>query len=158
MSNEVRSRSKGSRRGSSEASRETAEIALALNRITTHLGRRLRRVDDRQTVGRARLSALAVLVFGGDRTMSELADEEGVTAATMHHVVAGLIDSGLAQRTVDPDDRRKYRIAVSAKGRRLMMSARAARLAMIEEGLASLTTDERGCVARALALLKRFEL
>ena len=158
MSNEVRSRSKGSRREASEASRETAEIALALNRITTHLGRRLRRVDDRQTVGRARLSALAVLVFGGDRTMSELADEEGVTAATMHHVVAGLIDSDLAQKSVDPDDRRKFRIAVSAKGRRLMMSARAARLAMIEEGLASLTADERDCLARALALLKRFEL
>src|SRR5262245_26394200 len=96
----IRSKEPASRDGS--ARRETAEIALALNRITTHLGRRLRRVDDRQTVGRARLSALSVLVFGGDRTMSELADEEGVTAATMHHVVAGLIDEGLAQKSVDP--------------------------------------------------------
>jgi DNA-binding MarR family transcriptional regulator len=152
MSNDARLK-----RGRS-ARREIAEIALALNRIATHLGRRLRRVDDRQTIGRARLSALSVLVFGGHRTMSELAEEEGVTAATMHHVVAGLLDSRLAQKSPDPTDGRKYRIEVSPKGRRLMMSARAARLSMIEQGLASLTPDERRCLARALGLLERFEL
>ena len=137
---------------------ETAALALALNRVTTHLGRRLRRVDDRQTIGRARLSALSVLVFGGGRTMSELADDEGVTAATMHHVVAGLLRSGLAHKTADPTDRRKHRIEASAKGRRLMMDARAARLAMIEEGIAPLTAEERKCLSRALGLLARFEL
>jgi DNA-binding MarR family transcriptional regulator len=90
--------------------------------------------------------------------MSELAEEEGVTAATMHHVVAGLIDAGLAQKSVDPADRRKFLIEVSAKGRRLMMAARAARLAMIEDGLAALSAEERECLASALVLLKRFEL
>lgn len=139
-------------------SEEVAAIALALNRVTTHLGRRLRRVDDAQTIGRARLSALSVLVFGGGRTMSELAEDEAVTAATMHHVVAGLIDAGLAQKSADPNDRRKYRIEASAKGRRLMLNARAARLEMIAAGLESLSADDRKCLARALELLSRFEL
>jgi DNA-binding MarR family transcriptional regulator len=135
-----------------------AEVVESLNRVVTHLMRRLRRLDDRQPIGRARLSALSVLVFGGRRTLSQLADDEGVTSATMHHVVQGLLDAGLAQKKTDPEDRRKSVIEVSAKGRNLMLRARAARFAMLEEGLRTLSADEVDCLQRAISILKRWEL
>jgi DNA-binding MarR family transcriptional regulator len=134
------------------------ELAERLNSVATHLMRRLRRVDDRQPIGRARLSALSVLVFGGPRTMSQLAIDEGVTPATIHHVVQGLLDAGLAQKTTDPQDRRKSVIEVSAKGRRLMLKARGARLAMLDEWLKTLSAAERDCLARAIGILSRWGL
>jgi DNA-binding MarR family transcriptional regulator len=137
---------------------QATELAESLNRVVTHLVRRLRRIDDRQPVGRARLSALSVLVFGGPRTLSQLADDEGVTSATMHHVVQGLIDSGLARKKPDANDRRKSRIEVSPRGRTLMLRARAARLAMLEEGLRDLSAVDRQCLGRAIEILARWEL
>jgi DNA-binding MarR family transcriptional regulator len=137
---------------------QATELAESLNRVVTHLVRRLRRIDDRQPVGRARLSALSVLVFGGPRTLSQLADDEGVTPATMHHVVQGLLDSGLARKKPDANDRRRSSIEVSAKGRTLMLKARAARLAMLEEGLRGLGTEDRACLKRAIEILARWGL
>ena len=90
--------------------------------------------------------------------MSQLADDEGVTPATMHHVVQGLLDAGLVQRTRDATDRRKQLIEVSAKGRHLMLKARAARLAMLDEGLRGLGAADRECLSRAIAILARWEL
>jgi DNA-binding MarR family transcriptional regulator len=146
----------GSKRNVAQS--QLAEVVESLNRVVTHLMRRLRRIDDRQPIGRARLSALSVLVFGGRRTLSQLADDEGVTAATMHHVVQGLLDAGLAHKKTDPEDRRKSVIEVSAKGRNLMLKARAARFAMLEEGLRTLSAAEVDCLQRALSILKRWEL
>lgn len=136
----------------------STELAERLNSVVTHLMRRMRRVDDRQPVGRARLSALSVLVFGGARTMSQLAIDEGVTPATIHHVVQGLLDERLAQKTTDPADRRRSVIEVSAKGRRMMLKARAARLAMLDEWLSTLSAADRDTMTRAVTILSRWGL
>jgi len=140
------------------STRAGGELSVRLNSVVIHLMRRMRRVDDRQPVGRARLSALSVLVFGGARTMSQLAIDEGVTPATIHHVVQGLLDEGLAQKTGDPADRRKSVIEVSAKGRRLMLKARGARLAMLDEWLSTLSAADRDTIMRAVAILSRWSL
>jgi DNA-binding MarR family transcriptional regulator len=143
--------------GKRNRERHATDLAEALNRVVTHLVRRLRRIDDRQPIGRARLSALSVLVFGGPRTLSQLADDEGVTPATMHHVVQGLLDSGLAQKKPNATDRRTSSIEVSAKGRTLMLKARAARLAMLDEGLRDLSAEDRECLRRSIEILARWE-
>lgn len=122
--------------------------ALKLNTAITRLGRRIRRIDDRQEIGRARLSALSVLVFGGPQTMSELAREEMVTAATMHHVVNGLVELGLARRQQDKTDGRRQQIVVTAAGKRFMEEARQARLDFYEERLEALSERDRKVVAR----------
>ena len=80
-----------------------------LNSAVTHLIRRIRRIDESQDIGRARLSALAVLHFGGSSTLTELAATELVTRPTMHHIVNGLENDGLVRRMPDAEDGRLYR-------------------------------------------------
>jgi DNA-binding MarR family transcriptional regulator len=124
------------------------DIATTLNSAVTRLSRRIRRIDDRQDIGRARLSALSVLVFGGPRTISELAAEEMVSVATMHHVVKGLESLRLAGRKASKVDRRATIIHATGKGRRFMERARQARLDFYNEKLEQLSEADREAVAR----------
>lgn len=128
------------------------DVALRLNTAVTRLGRRIRRIDDAQSIGRARLSALSVLVFGGPCALTELATEEMVSAATMHHVVKGLIKDGLAAKSADRADGRRAMISATRKGTRFMEDARAARLAFYLSCLETLSADDRAAVARFATL------
>ncbi|MCB1692464.1 MAG: hypothetical protein KDI19_06830 [Pseudomonadales bacterium] len=128
-------------------SSDNIELATVLNSAVTHLSRRIRRIDDAQDIGRARLSALSVLVFGGPRTLSELAADEMVSPATMHHVVNGLVKLRLATRRTDADDKRKTRIEVTLRGRQYMEDARQARLDFYTAHLDKLSAKERSAVA-----------
>ena len=99
------------------------ELATALNSVAIHLVRRSRRADLALGVTPARLSALSVLVFGGPRTMQELADAEQVAGPTMSKLVAALVSDGLVRREPDASDRRAVRLSATAAGRRLIERA-----------------------------------
>lgn len=101
---------------------------IAINSAMTRLMRQIRRIDERQSVGRARLSALAVLHFGGDCSLTELARAEMVTRATMHHVVAGLEKDLLVSRAADPADARRQILSLTAKGSSTILDAHGARI------------------------------
>ena len=131
-----------------------SSLALELNSLSIHLVRWARRADDALGVPPARLSALSVLVFGGDRTMSELAAAEQVSLATMSRVVDGLEASGLAKRAAHPFDARSWVVKATVKGRRLMEKGRAARVDVMESVLCHVPQEERATVERALALLR----
>jgi len=126
---------------------KTQELATRLNTAITHLSRRIRRIDDRQQIGRARLSALSVLVFGGPRTLTELAEDEMVSPATMHHVVKGLVELKLAKKRWDKADGRKAIIEATRAGHRFMEEARRARLDFYTEKLDKLGAQERAAIA-----------
>jgi DNA-binding MarR family transcriptional regulator len=129
-------------------------LALEVNSLSIHLNRWAKRADDALGVPPARLSALSVLVFGGDRTMSALADAEMVTMATMSRVVDGLEEMGLASRRPNPDDARSYVVRATAKGRKLMARGRQARVDRLTELLQLVPPDELVTVERALAVLR----
>jgi len=65
---------------------ETVAVADRLHSAAIHLLRRVRKQDAVSGVGPAQLSALSVLVFGGPKTLGDLAAQEpsgnGVEAAT----------------------------------------------------------------------------
>ena len=128
------------------STRETEELATWLNSAITHLSRRIRRIDDRQDIGRARLSALSVLVFGGPRTAGELARDEMVSAATMHHVVNGLLDLKLARKRADREDGRRAIIEATRAGHTFMEEARKARLDFYTGHLDGLTEKQRAAI------------
>jgi DNA-binding MarR family transcriptional regulator len=130
-------------------------VALELNSLSIHLVRWARQADAALGVPPARLSALSVLVFGGDRTLSELAAAEQVTLATISRVVDGLEASGLANRRANPADARSWVVHATAKGRRLMERGRAARVERFGVLLAAVPVDERANVDRALVALRR---
>ena len=95
-----------------------AETARRLHSAAIHLLRALRRTDAELGIGPARLSALSVLVFGGSRSLGELAEVEQVKPPTMSRIVAGLEEAGMVSKAVDRRDRRATCIRATAKGRR----------------------------------------
>src|SRR5579871_1296134 len=88
---------------------EPSAIADRLHSASIHLLRRLRANDRASGIGPAQISALAVLVFGGPRSLGELAEAEQVRPPTMSRIVVGLERAGLVRRR-ETEDRRRVRL------------------------------------------------
>src|SRR5437762_10197494 len=91
-------------------------VADRLHSAAIHLLRRVRKQDIASGEGPARLSALSVLVFGGPKTLGELAAAEQVKPPTMSRIVTGLAHNRLVEVTADPEDGRRMSIQATAKG------------------------------------------
>src|ERR1051325_10869744 len=85
-------------------------VADRLHSASIPLLRRVRRRDDESGVTAPHLSALSVLVFGGARTLGELAAAEQVTPPSMTRIVRNLEADGLVEREADASDRRVARV------------------------------------------------
>src|SRR5579862_1931414 len=107
---------------------EATAVADRLHSAAIHLLRRVRKQDAATGEGPARLSALSVLVFGGPKTLGELAAAEQVKPPTMSRMVAGLARSRLIQIADDPQDARRLRIRATARGVRLLQKGRQLRI------------------------------
>src|SRR6201984_3935751 len=81
-------------------------VADRLHSAAIHLLRRVRKQDIATGEGPARLSALSVLVFGGAKTLKELAAAEQVKPPTMSGIAPGPARSHLAKITADRSDAR----------------------------------------------------
>ncbi len=131
------------------------ELAARVHSAALHLLRRLAQ-DDRATgVSAPRLSALSVLVFGGPRTIGELAGIEGVTPPTMTRLVAAMVADGLIDRREDPADRRVVRVQASATGRSLLLAGRDRRVATLAAMVKPLAAKERRRLDAAAATIER---
>lgn len=133
---------------------DRAEIANRLHSLAIHLIRHVRGGDSQSGLSPARLSLLSVLVFAGARTVTELADAEQVTLATMSRLVRALEAEGYVGRAGNPTDSRSVIIRATAKGRRVLMVARRRRIARMMELLARLPEEEWTGLARALEALE----
>ena len=129
-------------------------IADQLHSAAIHLLRRLRKQDVATGEGPARLSALSVLVFGGPRTLGELAAAEQVKPPTMSRMVAGLARSRLVVTTADPHDARRMRIRATRKGTRLLHTGRRLRIAALAANLHSLAPERLAQLAEAVEILR----
>lgn len=103
----------------------------------------------------ARASALSVLVFGGARSLKELAKTEQVTAATMSKLVTALEQEGLARRYPDVTDARAVRIEATPKARRILERGRARRLDLLEQLLSHAADHEVEAVSLAAEAVER---
>lgn len=129
------------------------DVASQLNSVAIHLVRRARTVDQELGVPPGQLSALAVLVFGGERTIAELAAAEQVTSPTMTRIVDGLERAGLATRRPHPDDRRAIVVRATSKGRRVMERGRRNRVRLITSLLQGMSTEDLAAVQHATSAL-----
>lgn len=132
-----------------------ASVASRLHSLAIHLLRRVRQTDAQSGLSGARASALSVLVFGGDRSIGDLANAEQVAAPTMTRLVAGLEAEGYVKRTRAREDRRTVIVSATARGRQALELARGLRVAQVESILARLNADESARVAEAVSLLER---
>jgi len=120
-----------------------------------HALRHVRREDPSSGLSAARLSALSVLVFGGPRTLGELAAAEHVRPATMTRIVQALEQDGLVRREADPADRRVSRLTATPRGERVMWRGRARRVENLAALLERLDPDEVKRVHEAAELVER---
>jgi len=120
----------------------TLEAADRLHSAAIHLLRRLRVRDRESGVGPAQLSALSVLVFGGPRSLGELADAEQVRPPTMSRIVASLEREGLIKRHATEDGRR-MRLEATAKGTKILWEGRKRRVESLANALATLSDEDR---------------
>ena len=126
-----------------------------LHSAAIHLLRRVHKQDTATGEGPARLSALSVLVFGGPKTLGELAAAEQVKPPTMSRIVAGLARSRLIEITADPQDARRMRIRATSKGTRLLQKGRKLRITYLASHLDALAPEEQTKLAEAVEILKR---
>ena len=120
-----------------------------------HALRHARREDAASGLTAARLSALSVLVFGGPKTLGELAAAEQVRPPTMSKLVAEMGKEGLVARRPSSADSRAVIVEATAKGKRALQAARRRRIAVLAERVQSLTVADRALLARAAGVMER---
>ena len=134
--------------------KDAVEVAGRLHSAAIHLLRRLRVRDLASGIGPAQLSALSVLVFGGPRSLGELAEAEQVRPPTMSRIVEGLERAGLAQRRAT-EDKRRISLAPTAKGTKILHEGRRRRVESLALALESLTELEIRRVGELAELLEQ---
>ena len=134
---------------------DPAAVADRLHSAAIHLLRRVRTEDERTGVSPARLWALSVLVFGGPRRLTDLAQAEQVKPPTMTRIVAGLEADGLVRRRVVTGDARAVSLEATPRGVRVMQEGRRRRVARLAAALKELPQDDLRLLADAAAVMER---
>jgi DNA-binding MarR family transcriptional regulator len=131
------------------------ERALAdrLHSAAIHLLRRARRGDPLTGATPAQLSALSVLM-SGPKTLGALAAAEQVRAPTISRLATEMERIGLIRRRGDPDDARVVRVAMTAKGRRVLGKGRELRIADIEGRVRRLDQRDVDQLERAVGIIE----
>ena len=130
-------------------------VADRLHSASIHLLRRVRRRDDESGVTAPHLSALSVLVFGGARTLGELAEAEQVRPPSITRIVRNLEADGLVEREPDPADRRIVRVRATDKGRTILEEGRRRRISDLAGRLRTVDAGELDTLERAAELIER---
>ena len=130
-------------------------LASDLHAACLRLLRRVRLADRALGVTPARLSALSVLVFGGTRRLTELAEAEQVSAPTMSRIVAGLEAAGLVERRTHPGDARAVELRATPAGRRTVHRGRRLRVERLAAQLGTLSHADLRRLERAVPILQR---
>ncbi len=140
----------------SDSAQRRRDAADQIHSAAIHLLRRVHEVDaEAMGISPTRASALSVLVFGGARSLRELADAERVTSATMSKLVSALEEERIVRRYPDVNDARSVRIEATAKGRRILERGRARRLDLLERLLSTASEAEIGAIRTAAVAVER---
>jgi DNA-binding MarR family transcriptional regulator len=131
------------------------ELAARLAGLSTVLQRHLSRADAGEGLTRARLSALALLVLGGPRTLGELAAAEHVRPPTMTRLIHAMEADGLVGRERNPDDGRSIIIRATPAGQSQLELGRTRQIAPLAESITDLEHAERLRLEDAADLLGR---
>lgn len=79
----------------------------------------------------------------GDLNPSEISNRHGVSRNTMSSLIRTLEETGFLERQLDPNDRRRFKISLTQKGRSLVTDYARDNLAMVNSCFSALTLDEQ---------------
>lgn len=134
---------------------EILAIAERLHSAAIHLLRRARTVDEATGLSPPKLSALSVLVFGGTRSLKDLAAAEQVRPPTMTKIVQDLESKGLVKRKSDRTDRRVVLISPTPRAERILRDGRTRRARLLATWLFDLSEHDLHAVAAGVEILER---
>jgi DNA-binding MarR family transcriptional regulator len=103
----------------------------------------------------AQLKTLFYLSFSGPVPISKLAESLEIGLPTASHLVEKLVQSGLAERIGDPDDRRYIRAGLTAAGVELSSRLREGRREQMNMWLEQLSDEDRTALAQGIEALMR---
>jgi DNA-binding MarR family transcriptional regulator len=89
----------------------------------------------------------------GDLNPSEISERQGVSRNTTSSLIRSLEEDGLVERRLDRDDRRRFKISLTEKGRSTVAQYARQHLATIGACFSVLTTEEQETLSRLLAKL-----
>jgi DNA-binding MarR family transcriptional regulator len=130
------------------------DLAVSLSVALGRIVRSLRQEAPSSEVGPGGLSVLVTLDQQGPQRIGALAEAVAVTAPSMTRIVDALERGGLAVRQPDPADGRCQVVAMTAAGRALLTSGKAAKLAALRRRLTELPAEDRQRLEAALPALE----
>jgi DNA-binding MarR family transcriptional regulator len=129
-------------------------LATRLRSTLLRTSRRLREERPGELT-QPQLTALSQVFTHGPLTAGELADREHVRPPSMTRTVTALVDAGLLVRSRPDDDRRQVRLAVSDRGREMVLTTRRRRDEWLRRRLSTLTPAERAVLSDAEEILRK---
>ena len=133
---------------------EDYRIGDLLHSAAIHLLRKVRAQDRSAGIGPAQLSALSVLVFGGPRSLKELAEAEQVRPPTMSRIVVGLERTHLVRRKTT-NDKRRMLLEATARGAKILHEGRRRRVEVLVHALQEFSADEQREAAAAAEFMRK---
>jgi DNA-binding MarR family transcriptional regulator len=104
------------------------------------------------SIGQFRL--LHMLHKDPERSLSDFADDLGVSVPASSKMVDGLVERGFVERAADAADRRRLSLALTPQGVAVMKEAKKGLEARMAEALAGIGAAESAALAKALDLLR----
>jgi DNA-binding MarR family transcriptional regulator len=129
--------------------------AVELRSVLAALYRRIRQTKELGELTGPESAALSRLGHHGAMSAAELAKLERISPQSIGSTLQGLLAKGLVERTPDRADGRRLILTLTAAGRDMLQSRRAARTAQFGEALAALEPGEREALLAALPALAR---
>ena len=108
-------------------------------------------------IGRYSMSqfgAMGYVIRTNSATVSDIAQELGISNAATSQIIDQLVNDGLFKRTQDPDDRRVKKIEITAKGTKFMEEFLQKRMELVFNFIDSFSDDEVEIVSSAYLVLK----
>ncbi|WP_430591701.1 MarR family winged helix-turn-helix transcriptional regulator [Humidisolicoccus flavus] len=127
------------------------ELRVAVARLS----RRIRQSRADTTLSFPHYSALGSMRMIGVCTLSELAEQEQVTAPSMNRTVNSLVEHGYVARTPHASDGRKLMLEITESGDLMIEQTKRQRNLWLAEQLDALTPAERSTLSAAIPLLQR---
>jgi DNA-binding MarR family transcriptional regulator len=120
------------------------------------LGQIVRRLRTEFRLPIAHGAVLARLERDGPATTSSLAGAERIRPQSMAQTIADLAADGLVDRTRDREDRRQVLIAITGRGRQVLIRDRPRRDGWLAHAIVTeLTAEEQDLLSRTVPILRR---
>jgi DNA-binding MarR family transcriptional regulator len=136
-------------------SNPTISLADDLVVSAVRLTRWLKAADSAARLSGPQASALAIIVYAGKITPSQLAQLEQVQRPTIARVISQLTDAGLVTRKGDERDRRSSWIAPTPAGKTLIRQGQLRRIEPLVERMQELKPTELKTLRDGLTVIHR---